>query len=69
MNGNADSSGGARPVRPLIAWSLAAVVIAVFVAANAHLVIVATASQPDCVAHAKLPTEGAEGFRAAKSSC
>lgn len=36
--------------------------------ANAHLVYVAATSQPDCVAHAKLPS--ADGpYRAAKPSC
>ena len=49
--------------------ALAAAVAAVFVAANAHLVIVAETSQPGCVAHVKVPTEGAAILRAAKSSC
>lgn len=45
---------------------IAFVVIAVFLAANAHLVAVAFSSQPDCV----LPSNG-EGvaYRAAKPSC
>ena len=37
----------------------------VFVAANAHLVYVATSSQPDCVA----PASGEAAYRAAKPAC
>jgi len=58
--------------RPMIAlWILLAVAAAVFIAANAHLIYVATTSQPDCVTHLK-PGEGdaARGlFSAAQSSC
>ena len=36
----------------IVAWGLSAAVVAVFVAANAHLVAVAVATQPDCVAAA-----------------
>lgn len=60
---------GVHRTRAGVAWALAAAIAAVFVAANAHLVVVATVSQPDCVAHVKVPTEGAAGYRAAKSSC
>ena len=42
--------------------------LALLVAANAHLVIVSFASQPDCVPHVKSATEGA-AYRAAKSAC
>lgn len=42
--------------------------LALLVAANAHLVMVSLASEPDCVPHAKSATEGA-AYRAAKSSC
>lgn len=54
-----------------IALLIAAAVILVFVAANAHLVYVAVTSQPDCVPHVKaidgsVPTGS---FRAAKSAC
>jgi hypothetical protein len=35
----------------LIAWGLSVLVAAVFVAANAHLVVVSLASQPACVEH------------------
>ena len=40
--------------------------LAVFVAANAHLIVVSFASQPDCVAHG---AAGGAAFRAAKPSC
>jgi hypothetical protein len=43
-------------------------VVAVLVAANAHLVYVALASQPDCVPHLK--DAGSSGaYRAARSAC
>lgn len=53
-------------------WRLIALLIAgggsaLLIAANGHLVWVALASQPSCVAHAK--SAGGEGFRAARSSC
>jgi len=38
------------------------------VLANAHLVYVATGSQPDCVSHAR-PGEVAGGYGAAQPSC
>lgn len=50
----------------LIAVALGAAVL-VFVLANAHLVYVATSSQPDCVAHAG--EAGGDGYRAAKPAC
>lgn len=55
--------------RRTVAAGLAAVVLVVFFAANAHLVFVALTSQPDCVPHLKSATEGAGDFIAAKSSC
>lgn len=46
----------------------AAAIIVLLAAANAHLVYVALASQPDCVPHLK--NAGERGtFRAARSSC
>ena len=46
----------------------ALVLVAILLAANAHLVYVAFSSQPDCVPHPK--GEGEHGpFRAAKSAC
>ena len=53
----------------LIGAAMAAGIVAVFIAANAHLLAVAFASQPDCVPHLKTQTEGATGYLAAKSSC
>ena len=53
----------------LIAAGIAAAVVALLVAANAHLVYVAVASQPDCVAHAKTPGQDGAGFRAARPAC
>ena len=54
---------------PVLAWLLAAAVLLVVVAANAHLVYVAVASQPDCVAHLKEAGSRAGEYRAAKSAC
>ena len=51
------------------AWALSAIVVAVFVAANAHLVAVSLATQPDCVAPAASPAGGAAPLSAAKPSC
>lgn len=53
----------------LIAAFLAAAVALLLVGANAHLVYVAVASQPDCVAHAKADAGSGGGYRAARSSC
>jgi hypothetical protein len=54
---------------PLLAWFLAAAVLLAVVAANAHLVYVAVASQPDCVAHLKEAGSQAGEYRAAKPAC
>jgi hypothetical protein len=54
---------------PVLAWSLAAAVLLVVAAANAHLVYVAVASQPDCVAHLKEAGSEKGAFRAAKPAC
>jgi len=43
--------------------------VLLFAGANAHLVYVAFATQPDCVAHLKEPGTKAGQFRAAKSAC
>lgn len=57
----------------LVAAGIAGAVVVLLVVANAHLVYVAVASQPDCVAHIKAPETArtAEGvaYRAARSSC
>ena len=51
----------------LVATAIVSAVLAVFVAANAHLVAVAFSSQPDC---ALSPTvDGVATYRAAKPSC
>ena len=55
-------------VRLLVGLLVSAGVL-LFAAANAHLVYVAVASQPDCVAHLKEAGSGPGQFRAAKSSC
>ena len=57
-----------------INWRLAAGLIAgaivlLLIVANAHLVYVAVASQPDCVAHSKAPGQDGVTFRAARSAC
>ena len=59
-----------RPSRQRLAAIAAAVlVLAVVAGANAHLLRVSFASQPDCVPHLKSPDGGAGGFRAAASAC
>jgi len=64
-----DKQPGARPMIGL--WVLLAVAAAVFIAANAHLIYVATMSQPACVTHLKQGEgDAARGlFSAAQSSC
>jgi hypothetical protein len=52
-----------------IAWAIAAAVALVFAAANAHLVYVATTSQPDCVPHARGGSGAAGAFVAAQTVC
>ena len=53
-------------------WTLALIgagLVTVMAAANAHLVYVATTSQPACVPHLKAPDENGIAFRAAKPAC
>jgi hypothetical protein len=45
-----------------------AIGLGVLALANAHLVYVSVASQPDCVPHLK-PGHAGQGYRAARSSC
>ncbi|MGE0279150.1 MAG: hypothetical protein AB7P20_00855 [Rhizobiaceae bacterium] len=52
-----------------VSMLLVAASVAVFVAANAHLIYVAFASRPDCVAHEKPGSADPTSFGAAKSSC
>ena len=46
-----------------------AVGLAAFLAANAHLLIVAFESQPDCVEHVRLGSGAPGEYSAAKSAC
>ena len=64
-----DGQATRRAKWPFLAWGLAAAVLAVVAAANAHLVYVAVESQPDCVAHLKEAGSRAGEFRAAKPAC
>jgi len=64
-----DGAARKRSRMRLSAWLLGAVVLAVVAGANAHLVYVAVASQPECVAHLKEAGSKAGAFRAAKSAC
>lgn len=52
-----------------IIWIAVGAGIAVLLAANLHLVYVATSSQPECVAHARPGESNSTQFSAAKSSC
>lgn len=59
------------PRRHLPRWSVTLGIIvgcALFVAANAHLIYVSFASQPECVTHLKAG-HTQDGYRAARSSC
>lgn len=55
--------------RKLVIWGMVTAGIALFVAANAHLVYVAVTSQPDCVPHAKEVGVDGAPLRAARSAC
>ena len=50
-------------------WLLVAGGMIALFGANAHLIYVATASQPACVSHVRDAGETPGQFRAAKSSC
>lgn len=54
-------------------WALVGLGLALLFAANAHLVYVAFASRPECVAHVKALVEAqsaeAPVYRAARSAC
>lgn len=64
-----DGSVAKRVRWRVLAWFLAAAVLLVVVGANAHLVYVAVASHPDCVAHLKEAGTQAGAYRAAQSAC
>ncbi|BEV46465.1 hypothetical protein [Afipia carboxidovorans] len=55
----------------LAMWIIASAIVLVVAMANWHLVYVAMTSQPECVSHLKLGSNGAASgaFSAAKSSC
>ncbi|HEV7435383.1 MAG TPA: hypothetical protein VGO22_11015 [Pseudorhizobium sp.] len=57
-----------RRSTPLMLLMAALAIVGVLIGANAHLVYVAFASQPDCVAHLKTESKHG-GYRAAKSAC
>lgn len=69
---DAEASGRRSWLR-LKVWALVGLALALLIGANAHLVYVAFASRPACVAHAKAPveTQNAEApvYRAARSAC
>lgn len=69
MSGAASGGPARRLNWRLAAAGIAAAVVLLFVAANAHLVYVAVASQPDCVAHTKTPDRDGATFRAARPAC
>jgi hypothetical protein len=71
MNGPFISDKPPRSRTRIRLWLLLAAMAAIFVGANAHLIYVATTSQPACVTHLR-QGEGdtARGrFSAAQSSC
>ena len=51
----------------ILALGIVTLVMAIFIAANIHLVAVSLASRPDCVLQPD--TEGVAALRAAKPSC
>jgi hypothetical protein len=71
MNEPVISNKQPRQGRTIRLWLLLAAMAAIVVAANAHLVYVATTSQPACIAHVRQGEgDAARGlFSAAQSSC
>mgnify|MGYP001057884645 CR=1 FL=1 len=66
----AEAQHPARSWRPIIIGAaITAVIMGIFLAANAHLLYVALQSQPDCVEHEKTGHSTPGQFSAAKSSC
>jgi len=65
------TNSGKRARMPGWVWLTLALVAAVVLAANAHLIYVATRSQPACVEHVRRGDLGAERgqYAAAQSSC
>ena len=62
-------SADKRAGMPKMGWLLAAAVLLVVAAANAHLLYVSLVSQPECIAHLKETGSKAGEFRAANSAC
>jgi hypothetical protein len=75
MSGLATTDLNKRAWTPAWVWLLLALVAAVFLAANGHLIYVATTSQPSCVEHLRQGQMQGQGspdqgrFAAAQSSC
>ena len=75
MSGVATTELGKRARTPSWVWLLLMAVAAIFLAANAHLIYVATLSQPACVEHHRQGQTQGQGvaergrFAAAQSSC
>ena len=67
MSAHPIEKGGKMRPRRVIALALV-IGLGVLALANAHLVYVSFASQPECVPHLK-PGHAEQGFRAARSSC
>lgn len=66
------SAAAPRPLGRRGRWTLAGIalaIVAVMAVANAHLVYVSVATQPECVPHLKAPDESGTTYRAAKSAC
>ncbi|TPJ54962.1 hypothetical protein FJ426_07250 [Mesorhizobium sp. B2-6-4] len=64
-----EPSAQKRPRIPLLLWLLIPAAALLFCGANAHLIYVAFASQPECVSHLKAPDPSTGRFRAANSDC
>lgn len=68
MSASVRTPGASRVNWRTVSLLIAGAGLALLVAANAHLVYVAVASQPDCVPHLKAAGEDGT-FRAARSAC
>jgi hypothetical protein len=72
MTGHLASASGTRERRHKVAIFLLLIAcLAALLIANLHLVLVATSSEPRCVAHVQMGAipAGASGFTAAQSAC
>ena len=69
MSGRGEENRAVRRINwRMLGLAIAGAAVALFLAANAHLVYVALATQPDCVPHAKSAGE-AGMLRAARPVC